>query len=287
MNTPVEHRGPYLLKRDDLYEYAGVRGGKVRSCRVLAERARGGLVTAGSRHSPQVEIVAAVGAHLGLPVRAHVPAGLTTPQLENAEALGAELVRSRPGHNSVIIARARADALAREWTEVPFGMECAEAVSAAREQAEALPAGSFERIVVAVGSGMTLAGITWALEELRPQPLVVGVVVGADPNRRLDRWAHPWWRAWVNLVPAQAGYHEHVRAELEGVELDPVYEAKVLPWLEPGDLVWLVGCRKDAASGENRDGRSTTEPARRVTVRRETRAPAPPGEEEASVSVHG
>ena len=52
-HTPVQQVGQLWLKRDDLYSVAGVAGGKVRSCWALAQGARG-LVTAGSRASPQV-----------------------------------------------------------------------------------------------------------------------------------------------------------------------------------------------------------------------------------------
>lgn len=54
--TPIEEHGGFLVKRDDLFRVAGVRGGKVRSCWHLAQGAEG-LVTAGSRSSPQVNIV--------------------------------------------------------------------------------------------------------------------------------------------------------------------------------------------------------------------------------------
>ena len=257
--TPVEQRGDYWLKRDDLYEYAGVRGGKVRTCRVLCERAVdagvAGVVTAGSRHSPQVEIVAAVAAHLGLRCRAHVPAGAPTEQLEYAAQLGAELVAHRPGYNSVIVARAREDALALGWHEVPFGMECSEAVQATSGQVFNLP--ECERVVVAIGSGMTAAGITVGMAAWWPElvPPMLGVVVGADPERRLDRWAWPFWRGLLELRLARESYGEHVAGELEGVLLDEVYEAKVLPFLEPGDLLWVVGRRLDGRNEREVEGR--------------------------------
>jgi 1-aminocyclopropane-1-carboxylate deaminase/D-cysteine desulfhydrase-like pyridoxal-dependent ACC family enzyme len=247
--TPVEARGLLWLKRDDLYEHAGVRGGKVRACLALVERAERegaqGMVTAGSRHSPQVEIVAALTERYGLRFRAHVPAGRRTPQLEFAVAHGAELVSHRPGYNSVIVARAREDAIQRGWHEVPFGMECREAVDAALYQCQNLP-DEMRRLVVAVGSGMTLAGITWGMAAAdRLTVPIVGVCVGADPTRRLDRWAHPFWRAFVELEQSEAVYGRGVPSEYEGVPLDAEYEAKVLPYLLAGDVFWIVGRRLD------------------------------------------
>lgn len=238
------------LKRDDLYERAGVRGGKVRTCWQLARRAledgRPGLVTAGSRSSPQVNIVAQIGRELGLPVRAYVPSGEPLPEVAAAAEAGAEIVAVRPGHNSVIRARAREWAEAEGWAHIPFGMECREAVQATAGQVAGLPE-RLLRLVVPVGSGMSLAGILWGLLEARPRLPVLGVCVGAWPERRLDTWGPPLWRLQVDLVQAREAYAipaaEHV---YEGVELDPIYEAKCLPYLRPGSGLWLVGIRQTA-----------------------------------------
>ena len=40
--TPWQLLGGHWCKRDDLYEYAGVSGGKVRTCRYLCEQAAEG-----------------------------------------------------------------------------------------------------------------------------------------------------------------------------------------------------------------------------------------------------
>lgn len=250
--TPVELHDGVWLKREDLYTVAGHHGAKARTCYMLASAAvlegMPGLVTAGSRHSPQVAMVAAIGLQLGMPVRVHVPAGPETPELAQAAAAGAEVIRHRPGHNSVIVARAREDAQERGWREVPFGMEHPLAVELAAAQVRNLP-GRVRRVVVPVGSGMSLAGILHGIQNSgRPRPDVVGVVVGADPTRRLDRWAPHFWRAMVQLRPALWQYHEHRDGvRLGSVELDPVYEAKCMPELrEPGSLLWVVGRRAGA-----------------------------------------
>jgi 1-aminocyclopropane-1-carboxylate deaminase/D-cysteine desulfhydrase-like pyridoxal-dependent ACC family enzyme len=253
MTTPVELHGDIWLKRDDLYSYAGRHGGKVRTCRAIAERAKGhgcvGLITAGSRQSPQVSIVAAIARHLGMRCRVHVPAGADTPQIAAALSAGAEVVRHRPGYNTVIVARAREDAVAlRRWGLVPFGMECVSAIQmTATQVSSALEVGP-ARVIVPVGSGMSLAGVlsgmygSASLVDARVP--VLGVVCGADPTSRLDRWA-PLWRAQgVELVGAAVDYHRHVAAAVGGVSLDPVYEAKCAEFLRPGDLLWVVGHRR-------------------------------------------
>jgi 1-aminocyclopropane-1-carboxylate deaminase/D-cysteine desulfhydrase-like pyridoxal-dependent ACC family enzyme len=240
--------GDILLKRDDLFEVAGVRGGKVRSCWSLSQGAPG-LITAGSRASPQVNIVAHIAKQLGVPCRVHVPSGALAPEVAAARDAGAEVIQHRPGYNSVIVARAREDAERTGWREIPFGMECGEAVRATASQVAGLPWGQFGRIVVPVGSGMSLAGVLHGLVARGAGiPPVLGVVVGADPLKRLDAYAPAFWRDLVTLVPSGLDYHDEApKRMLGGVALDPIYEAKCLPFLRPGDLLWVVGIRQTAA----------------------------------------
>lgn len=245
--TPWQHEAGVWLKRDDTYTVAGVSGGKARTCWQLAMAlpAPEGLVTAGSRSSPQVNIVAHVGVELGVPVRCFVPGGKWSPELEAAAMAGATLVPVRPGHNSVITARAREWAEQHHlWREIPFGMECKEAVRATAGQVANLPP-EVKRLVVPVGSGMSLAGVLYGLLEHDRRPPVLGVCVGADPDRRLRRWAPPLWRMMVDLVLADVDYHRPAPVTQWGaVTLDSVYEAKCIPYLEPGDGLWCVGIRQ-------------------------------------------
>lgn len=246
--TPIERHGGVWVKRDDAFLFNGVRGGKVRTCLAIATAPPHprGLVTAGSRHSPQVHIVAAVGQFLCLPVRVHVPAGADTPEVLAAVALGAGVVRHRPGYNSVIVARARGDAeSSRGWRLVPFGMECSEAVEQTASQVPATMPEGVGRVVVPVGSGMSLAGVYQGMVDRGHDQPILGVVVGASPVSRLDAYA-PTWRISrrVELVNSSLAYGRlRVGVRLGGVELDPVYEAKCIEFLQEGDLLWVVGRR--------------------------------------------
>lgn len=247
--TPIERHGDVWLKRDDLWAIAGVAGGKVRTCWALAQavkdRPGAGLVTAGSRASPQVNIVAHIAARLGVGCRAHTPTGKLSPEVAAAQRAGAEIIQHKAGYNNVIVARARDDAAALGWVEIPFGMECEEAVRQTSAQIAPLPDG-VKRLVVPVGSGMSLAGILTGLARASIDVPVLGVVVGADPIKRLDRYAPPHWRDLAKLVPAGVDYHEAVAVDVGGVLLDPHYEAKCVLFLEPGDMLWLVGIRATA-----------------------------------------
>lgn len=250
--TPIEMHGGHRVKRDDLFSIAGVRGGKVRSCWTLAQGAQG-LVTAGSRASPQVNIVAHIARRLGIPCRVHVPTGELSPEVQAAKDCGAEVVQHAAGYNTVIVARAREDAEATGWREIPFGMECPEAVEATRKQVTNLP-DDVTRIVMPVDSGMSLAGVLWGLEDRGLHIPVLGVQVGADPSDRLDEYAPKDWRQRVELVPSGLDYHQPAPScLLDDLELDPIYEAKCLPFLNEGDLLWCVGIRQTASAPSSLD----------------------------------
>lgn len=244
--TSVQYVGGIWFKRDDSFAIGDAgNGGKVRSCWRLAQGATG-LVTAGSRASPQVNIVAGVAKALGIPCEVHCPSGKIGPEVQMAVENGANLVQHKAGHNSVIIARAREAAEAKGWREIPFGMECQEAVDATRAQVVNLPTG-IKRIVMPVGSGMSLAGVLWGLRDQALDVPVVGIVVGADPKKRLAKYAPDGWEAMVTLIKSPVDYHDEAPVqELHGVKLDPIYEAKCIPFLEQGDCLWVVGRRASA-----------------------------------------
>lgn len=248
--TPVESWGGVLVKRDDLFSYAGVTGGKVRTCAYLARDAERGLVTAGSRASPQCNIVAHIARHMGLPCRLHTPCGELSPELRAAQDAGALVIQHKAGYNSVIVARARDDAKALGWTHIPFGMECQAAVDLTAYQVANLPWGEFQTLVVPVGSGMTLAGVLWGMLALgeRAKARVLGVQVGADPTRRLDKFAPGDWRDLCQVAKVYGNdYHRPAQqVRLSGLELDAIYEAKCLPYLHRGGphLLWVVGIRQ-------------------------------------------
>jgi hypothetical protein len=131
-------------------------------------------------------------------------------------------------------------------------MECEEAVTQTRAQVAGLPWGSFDRIVIPVGSGMSVAGVLWGLLDQGEGDLpVLGVMVGANPEPFLRRWAPVDYPSQLALVRSELDYHRPAPVqEYDGVLLDAVYEAKCLPHLRAGDLFWLVGIRQTATPNE-------------------------------------
>lgn len=275
MATPLEMHGGILVKRDDLFTVAGVNGGKARTCDYLVRRAklRGieGVVTAGARTSPQANIVAAIAKSYGLHCRIHMPSGELGLQAVLAQNNGAEIIQHKPGYNSVIIKRARDDARMLGWAEIPFGMECTAAIEQTKQefyetypaimQLAALRKYVVNRIIMVIGSGMSFCGVLTALDEQKldattfnssareyvyPHP-IIGIYVGADPMQRLMEYGPFGWQQYATLRKSPLPYQRsYPNPQLGDLELDPYYEAKCLPFIEEGDLFWVVGKRETA-----------------------------------------
>ncbi len=126
--TPVEYyeEEGIWLKRDDLFEICGVRGGKARSAyQVITELIEEGhdtIVTAGSRQSPQCEIVSFICESLGVRCKLFMPFGGDTSVISNIKNNpNTEIIRVRPGYNNIIVARARESLGVRCKLFMPFG----------------------------------------------------------------------------------------------------------------------------------------------------------------------
>jgi len=244
--TPIEKVDGIFIKREDLFEVAGVCGGKARTCWRLMKGASG-AVTSASRMSPQIEIVASIAQEMQIPCRIHTSVGKSTYECEFAESCEAEVVRHNPGHSSVLSARAREDSLKTGWRNIPFGMECWAAVEETSLQVANLPK-EIKRIVVPIGSGMTVAGILHGMKDLRITVPVLGVIVGANPKRRLDKYAPSGYQHVLTLKNSPKSYSQEIHCDIGGIPLDPMYESKCFDFLSDGDLLWIVGIRNSIRS---------------------------------------
>ena len=260
----IEGHGKVWVHRGDLDAVHGVCGGKALACsriveEAIARRPSGiqgvaGLITAGAKSSPQVNIVAHIAQALGLPCVAHVPQGaLRNLEIVEAQAVGAQIVEHFPGYNTVIVARAREMAEARpEWIHVPFGMDSPAAIRMTADQVPAVLPEGVQRIVVPVGSGMSLIGVMYGLIQRGHRIPVHGVIVGANPKARLFKYRefHSPRAFGLTLGTAPIPYgtrspEEDIRF-FSGFDLDPYYESKCVHALLPGDLFWVVGKRNAA-----------------------------------------
>jgi len=240
--TPIEVIGNYFFKRDDFFEFCGVSGGKVRTAKILCEKVTTGLVSAGSRSSPQIKILSCISNYLRLPFIAHTTTGELSDSLKECLKFdNVSIIQNKYGYNSVIIKRAKDDAKKLNYSYIPFGMECIEAIHQTKEQVKNLPFKEIKRIVVPVGSGMTFCGIANGLNELNIKIPLVGISVGANPFKRLKKYLPMFYNNYEIKYSKNKYSDKILDNDFMGIKLHPIYEAKCIPFLQEGDLLWIVG----------------------------------------------
>jgi len=260
-----------LVKRDDLIGLGG-GGNKVRklqySCGAAVRAGATTLVTAGAPQSNHARLTAAAGARLGLNVIL-VLAG-EAPETRRGNLLLDELFGARIvwSGNRAVDAQAQTvmNSLAGSGTNayrIPFGGSSPSTArgyaDAAHELLQQVP--DLDQVVVAVGSGATMAGLvsvlgaervigieTGAVEDARRTVSgLVNGMSGVSPVRagmlRLD--AGQIGAGYAHLTPAARRAME-TAARLEGLVLDPTYTGRA-----------MAGLIAAAAGGAIRPGQRT------------------------------
>jgi 1-aminocyclopropane-1-carboxylate deaminase/D-cysteine desulfhydrase-like pyridoxal-dependent ACC family enzyme len=249
--TPIEKYNDLYFKRDDLFKYNNVCGGKTRSALVLCENEKVGFVTAGSRESPQIQIISEIAKNMKLPFIAHCPGGMLTNELLYAKENGAEIVQHKMGFNNNIIKKAKDDAIRTGYKYIPFGMECLQAIQQNEFQVQNIPL-NIKRIFITVGSGMSLLGVYEGIKKYNLNCKIIGLVVGADPSKRINKWIRNelWdfsdYHKRIELVNLDIDYHTKIKDNVFcDIILDEVYEAKCISYLKENmkkdDLFWIIG----------------------------------------------
>jgi 1-aminocyclopropane-1-carboxylate deaminase/D-cysteine desulfhydrase-like pyridoxal-dependent ACC family enzyme len=247
--TPVERNGSLFFKRDDLFEFAGMRGAKVRAalalCLTAKEQGYTMVVSACSRQSPQLAILGAIGGELGLFVVGFVAEGADTPIMRQAVGSGVDLHKVKAGYSVVVQARARVYAAEHRGFLVPFGMAGPDSIRLTEHQAEQVFSGSesekYKRVVMVAGSGVNMSGVLQGMGNWGKTHPVVGVLVGHDCRSYVEA-NKGRFNGRVSFVVSPVPYHDNaIYSGVNGVEVDSRYEGKAVPFLLPGDLFWLVG----------------------------------------------
>nr|WP_296773518.1 pyridoxal-phosphate dependent enzyme [Rhodococcus sp. (in: high G+C Gram-positive bacteria)] len=237
------------IKRDDLIGL-GAGGNKVRklewTCGAALAAGADLLVTSGAAQSNHARLTAAAGARLGLQVVLVLSGSPTTGYTGNVSLdrlLGAHIEWVGDLDDDALAVRvddiaSALEAAGHRPAVIPFGgsspasaqgyAECAREILAVRPD--------LGRIVVAVGSGGTMAGLVDGVGAGR----VIGVDCGAvsDPARRVAEFAAGQWtpeeltirtdqigRGYSTLTPHVADALRLV-ARTEGIVLDPIYTGR-------------------------------------------------------------
>jgi hypothetical protein len=241
--TPIEEHGGFFCKREDLYEAFGVYGSKCRACHAICRypMAAKGIVTGVSRQSPQAVIVSRLARGVGLPAAVFMPFGPDTEAIRAVREAGIEPQRVKPGYLGVVACRAREYAEANGMLFMPIGFESRSSVELAAAQVANIPPEA-KRLVVTVGSGLNLAGILQGLWRTGRNLPVLGIIISHNPIRALKKYAPSNWAEMVTFRRSDKPYHKRLKEHhLGDLDLDPQYEAKCLPFLERGDLFWVIG----------------------------------------------
>lgn len=245
--TKVENLGNYYFKRDDEFEIYGVCGGKARSAyQLISEGIKNGykeFVTAGSRMSPQCELVSCLCQQMGVKCHLFMPKGKDTSVILNINKNNlSEIHRTKIGYNSVICKWSLDFAIENNFYYIPFGMECEENIEVTKHQVKNIP-NDVKRIVMPIGSGMSFISVLNGLEIYNNKIEVLSVSVGKDISKNLQKYLKAP-NVKYEIVKSDLDYEKEAKEYIiENIELDKIYEAKCLSYLKNGDLLWIVGKR--------------------------------------------
>lgn len=273
--TPVEKRGEYWFKREDLYvpyDFSPVNGSKLRQCQLLIEKniekTTCGIITGTSVISPQSAIVASVAKEHGVPC--YIYYGGTTEELLKtkkypslAARLGANVsIVSKMAFTSVLAARANDFAKANNLFHVRYGFDLRANLDAFVEsianQVQNVPK-EVKSVAITVGSSITLVGVLYGMA-MFDNNIEEIYAVGCAPNRisRIQEYADmiyfesgislPFHKVkYIDAFNTIKGYKYESTMEEEymGITFHPRYEAKTFRWLKNQDikdcLLWVTG----------------------------------------------
>jgi len=242
MLTPIEFKDGLYFKREDLFEFNGLRGAKVRAALYLIDKTRQQgyktVTTVGHRKSPQIQIVGEICEHFGLNFVGHTPQG-KLPEAFNKY----NIIQHKAGYNNVIASRCHSYAIENNCFEVPFGMVTRECIMLTAEQVLNIPK-EVKRIVIPVGSGVNLCGLLLGFRKYKINIPIVGIQVGMSPLKLLSNYAPFGWQKTATIIESGEPYaKQYDNCYFHGIELDPVYEAKCTTFIKSGDLFWVIGIR--------------------------------------------
>lgn len=258
--TPVEKVGNLYFKRDDLFEFGGMYGAKVRAAKVLCEKAKEEgyttITSLGAKSSPQINILASVCRELGLKAVGHTTMAELQLDMKKAVEKGAEVIQHPYGYTNVLIKRAKEYAIQNSAYYLPFGMDDNIAVEATTSEVPSIIPylDNINRVVIVAGSGINLAGLIRGFMKYKINKPILGVQVGfTGVPKILDKYVGKnIWQKHCELVSAEQKYNDYAEyTKVNGIDVDSTYEGKCVPFLQKGDLYWLIGKKENQHPGKS------------------------------------
>ena len=249
--TPVQEVNGIYLKREDLFEFAGCSGSKVRGALYIIQKAMEqgytSFVSLGSRFSPQCEIISCICEEMNLKCHLFMPGSkektLVMEHIEMNKNTTLHYIL-KGGYTNVLISRAKKFAEENGFYFINFGMEMEETIDIIGCQVENIP-NYIKRVVMPIGSGMNFCAVVNGLERYHKDNVqVVGIYVGKDPMRTICKYTPMFNFKNHKVIKSEYRYEKELNETIGDVILDPIYEAKCKKYLCEGDLFWIVGRRK-------------------------------------------
>lgn len=258
--TEVQKAGNLYFKRDDLYEFGGMKGAKVRAAKLLCDKAVSKgyktITSLGAKSSPQINIMASVCRELGLKAVGHTTSAELQLDMRRAIEKGAEVIQHPYGYTSVLISRAKEYAEKNDAFYLPFGMDDIISVNATADEVPSIIPylDDIKRVVIVAGSGINLAGLIKGFIRYDIHKPIIGVQVGfTGVSKILDKYVgNKTWNRYCELVKAEQDYNDYAEYTMvNGIEVDSTYEGKCIPFLQAGDLFWIIGKKENHHQGKS------------------------------------
>lgn len=273
--TPIEKRGDYYFKREDVYvpyDFSPANGSKLRQCQLLikknAEAAKNGIVTGTSILSPQAVIAASVAKQINVPCDIFY-GGTRQELLETkkypsiAKKLGANIsIVSKMAYTSVLTSKAEEYATINGRFNIRYGFDLRNNldvfIGSVATQTQNIP-NEAKILVVTVGSAITLIGILCGLA-MYENNIEKVFAIGCAPNRinKIQDYANMIYFEKGIVLPIGKlkyidafnnikgyKYENTMKEEYNGIVFHPRYEAKSFCWLRQQNLskclFWITG----------------------------------------------
>lgn len=260
--SPVQIVNGIWVKRNDLFDLNGeVNGSKACGAwyliqNELKKRPIKGVITMGSRTSPQCNIVSCICQVLG--IEAHLfmsdSKEKTDIQKKILSRRGSTIHYVKMGYQSVINARAREYAVEHpEFLFLPFGLESDVVSDFLSEQCQNIPE-SVKHITITIGGGNNFVALLKGLYKYRPDIKVTGILIGGENAVKYIQQRTPLdvslkidydiktYRPDLNPMKR---YLMQEDKKLDDIKLHPTYEAKCFDFIRFDlglkEMFWIIG----------------------------------------------
>lgn len=249
--TPIKKIGEHFYKMENEFIIHNVCGGKVRVVNELVKKAINqgykNFVTCGSRDSRQCQVVANICAYYNVNSHLFMPNGKETDIMKSILGIQSSTIhQTKVGYNNVLIYCSKEFSKNNNMYYIPFGLDCLDTIDINMHQVQNIP-DNINRIIIPCGSGMNMISVIKGLEYYKRTNIeVVGVIVGSKPYKIFEKYLpnnlfEKSSVKWSFLESPQKYNCVAKETTIDGIELDNMYEAKCIPFLKKGDLLWIVG----------------------------------------------